>query len=35
LYQLHCSSQSFNAPGVDEFVTFNDHDHASKMVWIE
>ena len=31
----YTAAHSFNAAGVDEFITFNDHDHASKMVWIE
>ena len=38
-WQLHCSSHSVNAAGVDEFVAFDhdhdDHDHANKIVWIE
>ena len=38
-WQLHCSSHSFNAAGVDEIVAFDhdhdDHDHANKIIWIE
>ena len=36
IWQLHCSSHSFNAAGVDEFVAFDhdhdEHDHANKIV---